>query len=556
MKIKAMLWRLKNFLQYGLSWRKPMHIITTIRNILLAKLCYRLGIKKFVLRGLDIAVSYACNFRCAHCYTQELYAQKKGQRTLKPADYVRIVKEMERLGGNTVSLQGGEPLLQEDLLAIIRACNPGRNRIVMTSNGSLLTEGKISELRKAGVDAFYLSVDSGIPEEHDKFRGFPGSFDKIWKVIEILQKHKISIIINTVLTHKNVRSESLQKLAKLCCDRGILLCCIFARPSGRWMGNADVLLTPEDIKYYDNIIREKWPNILRGDTQSSYTGCTCLGVKEFIYISPYGDVYPCPLTHIRFGNVFEDSIKTIRDRGLSLKWYDHYHHICLSTQDVDFKKKYFGELAKRGVVEWTAMREGKEDVYKSWDRFWREHLNYHLTPTGKMIIKQKKRTLFSILQNMRPQSAIDVGSGLGNALEEFVRADISVTGIDVSERSVEICRKKGLPAVLKRLEDVNEKYELVYSDGLIEHFPDFKPHSKMLADISSHYVLLSQTDHSALIVKILDLAERLFKKDHYLREKPFKLFEFIKYYESIGFKLKSKKSVFFGGFVFLLFEKK
>ena len=556
MNIKASLWRLKNFIRYGLSWHKPIHIVTTIRNILLAKLYYRLGLKKFVLRGLDIAISYACNFKCAHCYTQELYAEKKGERTLKPSDYARIVKEMEKLGGNTVSLQGGEPLLQKDFTEIIKACNPKRNRIVITSNGSLLTEKKILELREAGVDAFYLSLDSGIPEEHDKFRGFPGSFDKIWKVIEILQKHKISLIVNTVLTHPTLYSESFQKLIKLSHDKGILLCCIFARPRGRWMGNTDVLLTPEDIEYYDNTIRKKWPHILRGDTQSSYTGRTCLGIKEFIYISPYGDVFPCPLTHIKFGNVFEDSIETIRKRGLSLKWYDHYHHVCLSTQDVEFKKKYFKELSQHGVVEWTAMQDNKEDVYKSWDRFWSERLHYHLTPTGKMIIAAKKRVLSSLLKELRPESVIDIGSGLGNAMEVFVKAGVNAIGIDVSKKSVEVCNQKGLPVQLKRLEDVTEKYEIVHSDGLIEHFEDFRPHSKMLGGISSRYVLMSQTNHDALIVKILDLAERLLKKDHDLREKLFKLSEFIEYYESIGFVLRKKRYLFFGGFVFLLFEKK
>ena len=66
----------------------------------------------------------------------------------------------------------------------------------------------------------------------------------------------------------------------------------------------------------------------------------CGAIKESIYISPYGDVLPCPFIHISIGNVLDEPLEKIRERGLGLKYFNHFHEKCLTSEDPEFINKY------------------------------------------------------------------------------------------------------------------------------------------------------------------------------------------------------------------------
>jgi len=47
----------------------------------------------------------------------------------------------------------------------------------------------------------------------------------------------------------------------------------------------------------------------------------CIGVKGMISITQYGDVQPCPYIHVSIGNVFDEPLSNIIQRGLNIKWF-------------------------------------------------------------------------------------------------------------------------------------------------------------------------------------------------------------------------------------------
>ena len=91
-------------------------------------------------------------------------------------DYARVARQAMALGAVNFSFQGGEPLMFKKLPHIIRACRPERNVISVTTNGTLLTEERVEELKRIGVDILTVSLDSGIAEEHDRFRAREGTW--------------------------------------------------------------------------------------------------------------------------------------------------------------------------------------------------------------------------------------------------------------------------------------------------------------------------------------------------------------------------------------------
>jgi len=49
---------------------------------------------------------------------------------------------------------------------------------------------------------------------------------------------------------------------------------------------------------------------------------------------------PCPYIHTTIGNVFDEPLKDIIQRGLDIKWFGEHVDTCLIAEDRDFIKKY------------------------------------------------------------------------------------------------------------------------------------------------------------------------------------------------------------------------
>jgi MoaA/NifB/PqqE/SkfB family radical SAM enzyme len=320
--------RLRRFLvnfKYVLKVRKPLLYLRLIKTYLSIALGAR------PLRYVDFALDYRCNLKCEHCFAETL---KKPQSTRKMilSDYKQVAKDCMAEGAIQFSFQGGEPLLIENLPLIIRQFQPDRNLISVTTNGTLLNEKNIEMLKKAGVDILTVSLDSGIPEEHDTFRGLSGAFDQTVAGIDLALKAGLKVTIGTVVSHKNLHTVGLLKLMNWATQDKILMTLALAVPAGRWDGNTDILLTNEDMEYIS--MKTKESEYLTTDFEANYISHGCGAAKEILYITPYGDVFVCPFIHKSFGSVFTESIHKIRKQAMKNTYLDHFHHECLAAKNI------------------------------------------------------------------------------------------------------------------------------------------------------------------------------------------------------------------------------
>lgn len=344
---------LLNF-RYAFRPRKPLLTGRLIRAVFRTYV-----LRRPPLRYVEWAVDFACNLRCAHCFAAAL--ERKGRRRMAGDDYARVARECMDLGAVNFSFQGGEPLLFQNLGEIIRACQPRRNLISVTTNGTLLTESRLDELKRWGVDILTISLDSAQAEEHDRFRGVPGTFSKAFGAIQRARQRGLRVTLGTVVTHQNVSGEGIAALARLAEEMKILLYFILPVPAGRWADQREMLLTPADLETIDQWTRRS--PYLRTDFQANWGGYGCGAAKEILYVTPYGDVLSCPFLHISLGNVFEEPIRALRDRALRNPYFSGYHPKCLASTDPDFLKRYLSKTfcAERLPLDWDevfAPREG------------------------------------------------------------------------------------------------------------------------------------------------------------------------------------------------------
>jgi len=309
-----------------------------------------IAFKRPPLRYVDFAIDFACNLRCQHCFATALQNGKR--RRMRVEDYARVAEEAMALGSVNFSFQGGEPLLFDGLPDIIRACQPARNVISVTTNGTLLTRERTSELRRLGVDILTISLDSAIPEEHDRFRGISGTFEKTMSGIRFALEAGLRVTLGTVVTHQTLKSEGITGLIEMARHLNVILMIIFPAPAGRWTANDEMFLTAEDLAYVDQLT--KGSSLIRTDFQANFGPMGCGAVKEILYLTPYGDVLPCPFMHISFGNVLEEPLVAIRRRALENPYLSDYYQKCLVSTDPEFIEKYLSKTfgAKELPLRW------------------------------------------------------------------------------------------------------------------------------------------------------------------------------------------------------------
>jgi len=309
--------------KYAFNLKKPLLILRLIWNFIRI-----LIFEKCLLRYVDLAIGYKCNLSCPHCFS---YYNKREFGRMPPHFFAKVVKDAMKLGAVNFSFQGGEPLLYPDLKDYIKAAQPHKNLISVSTNGTLLTYEKAKELKSWGVDIVTISMD--------EFRKYTFEETNIFtRALDNALAAGLKVTIATVLTsHAITEGRFFSRLISISLKYKIILMIIFPVPIGRWEGKDDIMLTESDIGYI-RYWEEKYPYV-RTDFQANYYKYGCGAAKEIIYINPYGEVFACPFIQIPFGNLRRIALWKIRERMLEVKMFQEYALSCIAGEKGGLWKK-------------------------------------------------------------------------------------------------------------------------------------------------------------------------------------------------------------------------
>src|SRR5439155_13691860 len=113
-------------------------------------------------------VTHLCNLACEYC---DRHTPLPNELTLD--EVLAVVREFVDMGMIGMTLDGGDPLVRPDIDQIVDELNRLRVRIVINTNGILISK-KLESVRKAAL--VNVSLD-GPERHHDSMRG-AGSFEK------------------------------------------------------------------------------------------------------------------------------------------------------------------------------------------------------------------------------------------------------------------------------------------------------------------------------------------------------------------------------------------
>jgi len=293
-------------------------------------------------RGESIAIiqmqyNYACNFHCTHCSIKR-FRGVNSNHSMNPDDVRELARQADELGLARFVITGGEPLVFPDFDEVVAAIDPQKFYINVDTNGWFLDEERAKHLMDIGVDRVQLSIDSLEEEGHDTFRAHDGSYERTMRAVDACQKVGLDLFIQTVVTKQRLHSDEFIKFVEYFNGRGIKVFVSFAKPVGAWEGQYDIMIDDADLKYFNTL--EKKYDLCSHLTPGYGLEMGCIAVKGMFSITQYGDVLPCPYIHISIGNIFNEPLKDIIERGYSIKYFGEHIDCCTIAQDKDFICNY------------------------------------------------------------------------------------------------------------------------------------------------------------------------------------------------------------------------
>jgi MoaA/NifB/PqqE/SkfB family radical SAM enzyme len=295
-------------------------------------------------KAIIINFNNRCNFRCKFCYEHSSQRQY-GNIHLNYDELADFADQADELGYFDITIQGGELLIDtESLYRLVECLKPERFEITLVTNGLLMTQEIADHLAEIGVDVVGVSLSTLNAKEHDESRGVNGSHEKAMNALKYVENAGMIVWPNAIFGHDNAQTPELEQFLKTMDEKGYLTFFNLAMPFGEWNQNEDVILTKQDIEKL-NHFRKKYKCCV--DFWNQYdvkkeknVGCNTV---NRLYLTPLGDVMPCPYIHVKLGNIKEQSLKEIVDYGFSIKWFRNHSDICLAAQNMEFRDKYLKE---------------------------------------------------------------------------------------------------------------------------------------------------------------------------------------------------------------------
>ena len=410
------------------------------------------------LYSITLAVTNRCPYNCWHCYNAG-----RSQQDLPLDTLTSLAGELQSLGSVMVTLTGGEPLLRRDLEQVVTAFDD-RTCTMLNTTGHGLNADRAGSLADSGLFAIGVSLDSRDESEHDHLRGKPGAFRTALAAVETAADAGLYPYVIAVATHEFLERDTFMPFVEFARDCGALeVHLLEPSATGKLAGNEQVVLSAAErqliVDYQSEIAaREDLPILSSFTYLESERAFGCGAGLTHIYVDGSGEVCPCNLVPMSFGNVANEGLSASLDRmakhfqtprvacvGCTLAKHvpdgqlptapEVSEQLCRehlpSEHDVPRFFRVRADARDTGPAE---LREAYDNVYEYYDDFW---LTEAARPIDELVAKLSLGGYEQVFE-------AGCGTGYGTALVagklgppgRIVAADLSSGMLEVATRRI------------------------------------------------------------------------------------------------------------------------
>ncbi|NNM64989.1 MAG: pyrroloquinoline quinone biosynthesis protein PqqE [Burkholderiales bacterium] len=147
-------------------------------------------------------LTYRCPLHCVFCSNPVDYAQTHGSE-LSTAQWCDVLTQARALGAAQLGFSGGEPMLRDDLEALVAHAHELGYYINLITSGVGLNRERIGALKAAGLDHIQLSFQDSTRELND-FLSSTRTFELKRRVADLIKEHGYPMVMNCVLHRYNL----------------------------------------------------------------------------------------------------------------------------------------------------------------------------------------------------------------------------------------------------------------------------------------------------------------------------------------------------------------
>ena len=198
---------------------------------------------------LRISVTDRCNFRCKYCVPASPFTVIEHKKIARYEEILKITKLACELGITKVRITGGEPFVRKNIFSFLEqlCAIECLNDISITTNGALLTRGKIEKLSALGIKRLNFSLDTLDPEKFARITG-RNRFQRVWKSIITSNELGISPVKINAVVLKGINDDEIVDLAALTLDFPFHIRFIEYMPMGDSAVEKDQQMLTKEIK--------------------------------------------------------------------------------------------------------------------------------------------------------------------------------------------------------------------------------------------------------------------------------------------------------------------
>ena len=352
----------------GLRWQDSiLNVIDRLPIDSHASRAYRQTLRHLVgpvLWSVKLEVNNDCNLDCRMCYAP------KGKDVLPLENIERLLDDIANIGIR-LEILGGEPLLRNDLEAIIRyAKEKARlSQVILYTNATLVDRERADTLKRAGLDATLVTFISCNEEE---VHAMGGSWHRTVEGIRHLKAAGIEVYTFTAVHAANIhRVREIERFAREALGAHALFYQYIPQEK-------DDPLVPDSAAWAEVkrwVLYEKCPAHARFVRNfCTLSGSACSG-GNFVYtVKVNGTVTPCPfISDIILGNIQQQSIWEIVQNRFRVKKFREFLSLPNECQECNYadvcnggckagNNTLFGRYARKDVRCLGPWREPVQDT--------------------------------------------------------------------------------------------------------------------------------------------------------------------------------------------------
>lgn len=284
------------------------------------------------LRELKIEINRECPLRCLHCSSN---GEPQAPEKLDASRIADLIREFACIGGESLAISGGEPLLHEDLAQILDVCRglgirPNFYTTGIYSNGASLSripQDTLELLGQAHAKVIF-SLHGATAKTHDTLTQVVGSFDTTIKAMLLVLAAEIPTEVHAVPTAINFTE--IGDMVRLIAHMGIKrISWLRFVPQGRGKVNRDLLqLTKEQLRQLAHMkieLQQTYPEVQIRTGSPFNILCPecpapCVAADSLLTVHSSGYVVPCDAFKqffgpYRFSSVLEHSLVEVWEKS-------------------------------------------------------------------------------------------------------------------------------------------------------------------------------------------------------------------------------------------------